>query len=135
MNGLGVAYDAAATAVPFLPAGAGIIKGAGRAADALHDTSNGARKEVMRMEGIPTSQQPISQSRNASGREYSYEVPKAGGGTEIKSVQQQTMDRSHPGQAHWEAGRVKTDRDTGQIRMNDYGRPRLSNEKSKVDYQ
>lgn len=33
----------------------------------------------MRQAEIPTGQQPISQSRNASGREYRYEVPQAGG--------------------------------------------------------
>lgn len=51
----------------------------------------------MREQGIPTSQQPKSQSRNDSGLEFQYEVPKPGGGTEIKSVQQQTLDSSHPG--------------------------------------
>jgi hypothetical protein len=42
----------------------------------------------MRKEGIPTTQQPKTQSKNASGREYTYEVSKKGGGTETKSVQQ-----------------------------------------------
>jgi RHS repeat-associated protein len=95
--------------------------------------SNGARRQVMREQGIPTSQTPSSQSINESGREYQYQVPKAGGGTEIISVQQQTLDRSHPGQGHWEAGRVKLD-DAGNPRMNRYNRPQLRNSKSKVDY-
>ena len=86
----------------------------------------------MRQEGIPTSQQPVSQSKNASGREYQYDVPKPGGGTQTKSVQQQTMDSSHPGQGHWEADKVKVD-DAGNTRMNNYGRPKLQNDKSKVD--
>ncbi len=85
-------------------------------------------------QGVPRSQQPISQSRNASGREYRYEVPAPGGGTRTVSVQQQTMDRSHPGQGHWEAGTVKRDPVSGEIRMNDYGRPKLQSGKSKVDY-
>jgi hypothetical protein len=97
-------------------------------------TKNSARKEVMRKEGIPTSQQPISQSRNQSGMEYRYEVSKPGGGIEIKSVQQQTLDISHPGQGHWEAGSVKRDPRTGKIRNNDYDRPKLYNNKSKVNY-
>jgi len=97
-------------------------------------TSNAARREVMRKEGIPTSQQPQTQSKNDSGREYTYETPKQGGGTEIKSVQQQTMDRSHEGQPHWEAGKVKTDPRTGETRMTEHGRPKLQNDKSKVDY-
>ncbi len=42
------------------------------------------------------------------------------------------MDRSHEDQPHWEAGAVKTD--NGQVRMNNYGRPKLQNDKSKVDY-
>lgn len=96
--------------------------------------SREARREVMREQGIPTSQTPMSQSRNASGREYTYEVPKRGGGTEIKAVQQQTLDRSHPGQGHWEGGAVKTHPRTGEVRMNPYGWSRLTSDKSKVDY-
>ena len=95
-------------------------------------TSRAARREAMRKGGIPTSQQPKSQSKNASGREYSYDVPREGGGTQIKSVQQQTMDRSHKGQPHWEAGSVKMDNGTAQY--NNYGRSKLKSNKSKVDY-
>ncbi|WP_016761946.1 RHS repeat domain-containing protein, partial [Leptospira kirschneri] len=98
-------------------------------------SSRAARREVMRKEGIPTSQQPKSQSKNASGREYQYEVPKNGGGKQTKSVQQQTMDRSHPNEKHWEAGRVKTDKNTGEINYNNYGRPKLVSDKSKVNYE
>jgi len=97
------------------------------------ESSRVARREAMRGEGIPTSQQPKSQSKNSSGREYSYGVPKKGGGTQTKSVQQQTMDRSHQGENHWEAGKVKTDRD-GNTRMNNYDRPKLENDKTKVNY-
>ncbi len=92
-------------------------------------SSNAARLDAMRQAGIPTSQQPLAQTSNASGREYSYNV----GGTRM-SVQQQTLDRSHMGQSHWEAGRVKIDPLTGQVRNNDYGFPRLTNDKSKVCY-
>jgi len=97
-------------------------------------TPRAARREAMRQDGIPTSQQPVSQSKNASGREYQYETPKPGGVTQTKSVQQQTKDSSHPGQGHWEAGTVKTDPVTGDVRMNNYGRPKLQNNKSEVDY-
>lgn len=83
----------------------------------------------MHEQEIPTSQQPISQPKNESGLEYQYEVSKPGGGTEIKSVQQQTLDSSHPEQGHWEAGTVKTDPLTGEIRINEYGHPKLSNDK------
>jgi RHS repeat-associated protein len=99
------------------------------------ETSRAARREAMRRAGIPTSQQPLSQSRNKSGYEYTYEVPKPGGGTELKSVQQQTMDRSHIGEPHWEAGKVKVD-EAGNPRMNDYDRPKLENEgKKKANYK
>jgi len=85
----------------------------------------------MREQGIPTTQQPLSQSQNMSGKSYEYKVPKSGGGSQIKAVQQQTMDVSHPNQGHWEAGSVKTDPISGQVRMNQYGRPKLTNDKSK----
>jgi hypothetical protein len=113
-------------------AGGAVVSNAAKGGEAL--TSRAARREAMRDADIPTSQQPVSQSRNASGREYSYDVPAPGGGTQRMSVQQQTMDRSHPGQAHWEAGRVKIDPRTGAVRENNYGRPALTNDKSKVDY-
>jgi RHS repeat-associated protein len=98
------------------------------------DTSRGARRESMRGARIPTSQQPVSQSRNASGREYSYDVPGKDGGTQRMSVQQQTMDRSHPDQPHWEAGKVRMNEATKEPRMNNYGRPKLDSDKAKVDY-
>ncbi|ELY4377308.1 RHS repeat protein [Cronobacter sakazakii] len=97
------------------------------------DSSRAARREAMRQAGIPTSQQPISQSQNSSGREYSYETPKPGGGTGLSSVQEQTMDISHPDKPHWEVGQVKTD-DFGNPRMNKYGRPQLRNGKGKAYY-
>lgn len=62
------------------------------------------------------------------------EFLKPGGGMQTKSVQQQTMDRSHPGQGHWEAGSVKTDPVSGQVRTNQYGCPKLTNQKSRVGY-
>jgi hypothetical protein len=97
-------------------------------------SSRAARRDVMRDQDIPTSQQPVSQSQNASGRSLEYEVPAPGGGTQLKSVQQQTMDSSHPGQPHWEGGSVKVDPSTGAPRLNQYGRPKLTNDKSKVNY-
>jgi hypothetical protein len=106
----------------------------GAAAKSGGTTSRAARREAMRLDGIPTSQQPVSQTKNASGREYEYETPKPGGGTQLRSVQQQTMDSSHHGQGHWEAGTVKIDPVTGEVMMNNYGRPKLRNDKSKMDY-
>lgn len=108
--------------------------GGGLAVRAEKITSRAARRKAMREAGIPTSQAPVSQSRNASGREYSYKAPSPAGGSRPMSVQQQTMDRSHPNQPHWEAGQVKTDPRTGVPRKNDYGRPALTNDKSKANY-
>ena len=96
-------------------------------------TSDEARKKVMQLQGITTSQKPFAQSRNESGLEYRYRVSKSGGGIEIKSVQQQTLDRSHLEKPHWEAGTVKID-DSGNVIMNQYGRPKIKNNKSKVYY-
>ena len=76
---------------------------------------------------------PISQSRNASGREYTYDILEPWGGTPgERSAQQQTLDSSHPGQPHWEAGKVRVDAD-GNVKTNSYGRPRLNNEKSIIN--
>lgn len=97
------------------------------------DSSRAARRDAMRQAGIPTSQQSTSQSQNSSGREYSYEMQKPGGGAGMSSVQEQTMDISHPDKPHWEAGQVKTD-DSGNPRMNKYGRPQLRNGKGKAYY-
>ncbi|WGY68779.1 RHS repeat protein [Burkholderia cepacia] len=97
-------------------------------------TSRAARREAMRQAGIPTSQQPIGQSKNASGREYRYEIPQAGGGKIQATVQQQTMDVSHLDDPHWEAGKVKIDPISGDTRMNDYGRPKIANPKGKAYY-
>ena len=68
-------------------------------------TSRTARRETMWKARIPTSQQPISPSKNNSGWEYRYETPQPGGGKGLASVQQQTMDVSYPDQPHWEAGK------------------------------
>lgn len=95
-------------------------------------TSRAARRKVMRDQGVPTSQQPKSQSKNDSGREYTYETPGSYGTTETKSVQQQTKDRSHD-EPHWEAGSVKMV--NGKPEMNNYKRPRLKNSKSKAEYE
>jgi len=56
-------------------------------------TMRSAQRMGMREEGIPTSQQPVSQQSiktsdgTAVGRQYTYEVPKPGGGAEPKIVQ------------------------------------------------
>ncbi|WP_339483833.1 MULTISPECIES: RHS repeat-associated core domain-containing protein, partial [unclassified Pseudomonas] len=96
-------------------------------------TSKAARRESMRQAGIPTSQQPISQSKNKSGWEYRYETPQPGGGKRLASVQQQTMDVSHQDKPHWESGKVKLD-DDGNPRMSRHGRPQIRNGKGKAFY-
>ena len=103
--------------------------------DDVSKTSRAARREVMREQGIPTSQQPESQSKNASGREYRYEVPLEYGKKKEKSEQQQTLDCSHENSPHWEAAGVKVDKRTGETQMNPYGRPKLRSNKSKRYYE
>jgi hypothetical protein len=105
--------------------------GIGKKAEKVEETSNAARREAMRDAGIPTSQQPNSQSQNASGREYTYDVSTSGGSSTTMSVQQQTLDSNHG--PHWEAGKVKTD-ESGNVRTNNYGRAKLQNGKSRVNY-
>ena len=51
-----------------------------------------------------------------------------------KSVQQKTKDCSHDN-PHWEAGRLNMNKETGEVRMNRYGRYRLENSKSKEEYE
>ncbi|WP_236223328.1 RHS repeat-associated core domain-containing protein, partial [Pseudomonas asiatica] len=97
-------------------------------------TSRGARREAMRQIHLPTSQQPVSQSRNQSGFEYRFETSQAGGGKGLASVQQQTMDLSHPDKPHWEAGTVKLD-DQGNPRMSKHSRPQIQNGKGKAFYE
>jgi RHS repeat-associated protein len=110
-------------------AGASVARGVVREAG----TTRAASRAAMREAGIPTSQQAVRQGRNASGRFREYDVPASGGGTQRKAVVESTMDRSHPGQPHVEAGRVKTDPATGATRTNDYGAPRLQNDKCKIN--
>jgi hypothetical protein len=81
----------------------------------------------MRKAGIPTSQQPVSQqsprasgTNEAAGRQYTYEVPKPGGGTQEVSVQHSLTDRVEGHGPHWEAGPVKSGG-----RRDPLGRPRL----------
>lgn len=96
-----------------------------------------ASREAKREVGIPTSQQASSQTNGRApdgtpvGRQQSYEVPKAGGGTETKSVQVSRDTRgAHAGMPQVEAGTVKPG---GQADV--AGRPRIQNEdKVRVDF-
>ncbi len=80
----------------------------------------------MRQEGIPTSQQPSSQKSTEAGRQSTYEVPKAGGGTETKIVTNQLKDENHG--PHVEAGAPKAHGQTDPS-----GRLRHANPKTKVN--
>jgi RHS repeat-associated protein len=90
------------------------------------DTTRAARREAMRQEGIPTSQQPSSQTSTEAGRQSTYEVPKAGGGTQTKIVTNQLKDENHG--PHVEAGAPKANGQTDPS-----GRLRHANPKTKVD--
>lgn len=97
------------------------------AAGAVAGTARAARREAMRQEGIPTSQQPSNQLSTKGGRQHQYEVPKAGGGTQTKIVTNQLKDRNHG--PHYEAGKPKSPR-----RTDPGGRLRHTNDKTKVNY-
>ena len=83
----------------------------------------------MRQQRIPTSQQPTSQTYTSAGRQYSYEVPKPGGGMGLKVVTDQTTDRVAGHGPHWEAGWAKP----GPV-YDGLGRIRVDSHKTKVDY-
>lgn len=61
-----------------------------------------------------------------AGRQYTYTVPKEGGGTETKIVTRQHMDENHG--THVEAGRPKANGQTDPS-----GRMRHANDKTKVN--
>jgi RHS repeat-associated protein len=90
-------------------------------------TSRAARREATRQAGIPTSQQPTSQSSPhgpgnlPAGRQLEYDTPEG-----RKVVQHQLQDQNHG--PHWEAGKPKPGGQTDPA-----GRPRLQNDKVKVD--
>jgi RHS repeat-associated protein len=90
-------------------------------------SSRAARRIVMRRTGVPTSQQPVSQSsprgpgNKPAGRELTYDTPKG----EVR-VQHQLQDAQHG--PHWEGGKPKPGGQTDPA-----GRPRLANDKVKVD--
>ncbi len=106
--------------------------------DAGKMSQRGANREAKRQAGIPTSQQPKSQTNGRAadgtpvGRQQSYEVAKPGGGVEIKSVQVSRDTRgNHAGMTQIEAGTVKPG---GQL--DSAGRPRIQNEnKIRIDFE
>ncbi|MCP3994867.1 MAG: hypothetical protein GY722_07365, partial [bacterium] len=90
-------------------------------------TSRATRREAMRREGLPTSQQPKSQSsprgpgNRPAGRQLEYDTPDG-----KKLVQHQLQDRNHG--PHWEAGTAKPGGQTDPA-----ARPRLRNDKTRVN--
>lgn len=75
-----------------------------------------------------TPQSPKGPGNKPVGRQYTYETPADGGGMQVKSVQHSLTDRVEGHGLHWEAGAVKT-----EGRVDSVGRPRLINDKAKVD--
>ena len=92
-------------------------------------TSRAARRQAMREQGIPTSQQPVRQMKTDAGYSYEYEVPKSGGGSQLKVVSDETTDRVAGHGPHWEAGTAKNGAPKDPL-----GRTRVYNDKSKVNY-
>ncbi len=87
-------------------------------------TDRGARRQAMREQGIPTSQQPAIQIRTSEGPAYVYDVPKPGGGTRPMVVGRQIDPRVGGHGIHWEAGAGKTDPFTGRLRWTEGNPPR-----------
>jgi hypothetical protein len=83
-----------------------------------------ARLDVMRRAGIPLDATPIDTLSNASGVQYVYDV-----NGRYMLVTENTMDRSHPGQPHWEAGPMKRN-----MQVDNHGRYRVSNNKVKANF-
>ena len=93
-----------------------------------------AQRQAMQDQGIPTSQQPATQTNTPAGRQYTYEVPAEGGNTQTKIVQRNNgTDSSHPGQPHVEAGSPKPGDANHPPPTDSIGRPRLDSNKSKVN--
>jgi RHS repeat-associated protein len=105
-------------------------------------SQNAASREAKREAGIPTSQQPASQTNGkvtdaktgeqvSVGRQQTYDVPKPGGGTQTMSVQvSRDTQGAHKGMPQIEAGKVKEGGQTDAA-----GRPRIQNEdKVRVDF-
>jgi RHS repeat-associated protein len=103
-------------------------KGDANSGEQEADTVRQGKREAMRQEGIPTSQQPQSQTSTEGGRQAVYEVPKPGGGTQTKVVTVNHADSSHPGQTHVEAGNAKAGGQTDSL-----GRLRVVNDKTKIN--
>jgi len=115
------------------------VEGAGAEAGASQSgvSSRVARRQAMRDADIPTSQQPSGQrsvtihgpkGRVNVGRQYDYNVPASGGGTQQMSVQHSLTDDVPGHGPHWEAGKVKKSGEADSV-----GRPKLQNDKAKVD--
>jgi RHS repeat-associated protein len=113
------------------------------AREAIGLSQNAAAREAKRKVGIPTSQQPVSQTSGkvtdartgeqvSVGRQQTYEVPNPGGGTQTMSVQvSRDTQGAHKDMTQIEAGKVKPGGQTDAA-----GRPRIQNEdKVRVDFQ
>jgi RHS repeat-associated protein len=117
------------------PANVMVAEGEGAAVvtSEIEMTSNAARRAAMREAGIPTSQQPVPAGQQigprttAQGKNYEYDVPGKG-----RMAVQQTAKPgpNEPHGPHWEAGKIKT-----EVRQDPLGRPRLQNDKSRVEYR
>lgn len=130
--GLGLAGVATGSAAVL--AGAGALVAAAQNEDRVTPVAGSGTQELPDREtalaeakervGIPADAEPIDEIRNASGVQYVYDVD-----GEILLVTENTMDRSHPGDPHWEAGRIKENQ-----QVDNYGRWRVQNDKIKINF-
>jgi len=97
-----------------------------------------ARRQAAAGAGVPRSQQPAGQrsvkgrvdgKETPAGRQYDYDTPTPGGGAPSRVSVQHSLSDNVPGHGpHWEAGPPKPGGQTDSV-----GRPRLQNNKVKVD--
>lgn len=108
-------------------------RGAKTADEGILPSSRAARREAMRQQGIPTSQQPVAQGNTPGGRYYEYEIPRPGGGRGRAVVTEHEDERHGP---HWEAGIKKPGSTDPWGRPRHYNRdPVTKRPKSRVPFQ
>src|SRR6266542_5857817 len=96
VNGLGLAYDAIATATPFLPAGFGILKNAGRAADALGDAARVTEETVTVQRWMSKAELKATRDTGLlrGGREGTHHVTDAANADPLRARQRLALDRT-----------------------------------------
>ena len=78
LNGLGLAYDAAATFIPGLPAGAGLIMSAAKAGKSAVDAAATGRQLAKVQEGVTAKEITLSRKMHGEAAQHAADAIKAG---------------------------------------------------------